>query len=84
MNRQEYYNRVKKTRNKTITDRTSKDEDYQILCQINYLSKQYIETLENALDEIEEILKQPMSNEFALCKALDEIEIIVNKTKGNE
>lgn len=40
--------------------------------------------LQQALNEIEEILKQHMPNEFALCKALDEIEIIVNKAKGNE
>lgn len=64
MNKEEYYNRVKKTRIKEMTDRTSRDEDYQISCQINYLSKRYIETLENALDEIEKYINKAQLGEF--------------------
>lgn len=77
MNREEYYNRVKKTRNKTITDRTSKDEDYQICCQVNYLSKRYIETLENALDEIENWLKEKADR-----SNLNDLLEIIKKAKG--
>lgn len=79
MNKEEYYNRVKKTRSKLMTDRISADEEYQIICQINYLSNQYIKTLEQALDEIEIKLQ----NETILID--DEIERllqIINKAKG--
>lgn len=62
---------------KQVVDKFKKIPNYDELIKIN-------NKLQQALNEIEEILKQPMPNEFALCKALDEIEIIVNKAKGNE
>lgn len=89
MNREEYYNRVKKTRNKTITDRTSKDEDYQICCQVNYLSKRYIETLENALDEIEKFLNKngnDLIDDYSLFSETyfyEELKEIIKKAKGD-
>lgn len=58
MNKEEYYNRVKKTRSKVMTDRMSVDEEYKMICQINYLNNQYIKTLEQALEEIEKWLKE--------------------------
>ena len=80
MNKQTYI----KLPNITVSD-LQKVVDYLDENNIKYI--EYLEEenkLEQALNEIEEILKGHMPNEFALCKALDEIEIIVNKAKGNE
>lgn len=59
---------------KQVVDKFKKIPDYDELIKAN-------NKLQQALNEIEEILKQPMQNVFELCKVLDEIEIVVNKAK---
>lgn len=46
MNKEEYYKRIEKVNNRFKTDRVSADEEYQLVCQKNYLSTKYIEHLE--------------------------------------
>lgn len=46
MNKEEYYKRIEKINNRFKTDRVSADEEYQLVCQRNYLSTKYIEHLE--------------------------------------
>lgn len=46
MDKEEYYNRIEKINNRFKTDRVSADEEYQLVCQRNYLSTKYIEHLE--------------------------------------
>ena len=41
MNKEEYYSRIEKINNKFRTDRVSADEEYQLVCQRNYLSTKY-------------------------------------------
>ena len=46
MDKEEYYKRIEKINNRFRTDRVSADEEYQLVCQRNYLSTKYIEHLE--------------------------------------
>ena len=46
MNKEEYYKQIEKINNRFRTDRVSADEEYQLVCQKNYLSTKYIEHLE--------------------------------------
>ena len=50
MNKEEYYKRIERINDKFKTDRVSTDEEYQLVCQKNYLSIKY--TNYNNLDEI--------------------------------
>lgn len=82
MNRKEYY---KKWREENKEHIKQYKKDYAKTHDSSFKKMQLKnKKLQQALNEIEEILKQPMPNEIALCKALDEIEIIVNKAKGNK
>ena len=65
MNKEEYYKRIKKINNRFKTDRVSADEEYQLVCQRNYLSTKYIEHLEQqckkqkeVIDKITDLIKQ--------------------------
>ncbi len=46
MNKEEYYKRIEKINNRFKTDRVGADEEYQLVCERNYLSTKYIENLE--------------------------------------
>lgn len=46
MNKEEYYKRIERINNRFKIDRVSADEEYQLVCQRNYLSIKYIEHLE--------------------------------------
>lgn len=46
MNEEEYYKRIEKINKRFRTERVSEDEEYQLVCQRNYLSTKYIEHLE--------------------------------------
>ena len=56
MNKEEYYSRIEKINNKFRTDRVSADEEYQLVCQKNYLSTKYIENLEQQCKKQKEII----------------------------
>lgn len=77
MNKQTYI----KLPNITVSD-LQKVVDYLDENNIKYIEYFKEENkLRQVLNEIDEILKQPMPDGIALCKALDEMEIIVNKPK---
>lgn len=56
MNKEEYYKRIEKINNRFKTDRVSADEEYQLVCQKNYLSTKYIEYLEQQCKKQKEII----------------------------
>lgn len=56
MNKEEYYKRIEKINNRFRTDRVSADEEYQLVCQRNYLSTKYIENLEQQCRKQKEII----------------------------
>ena len=55
MDKEEYYKRIEKINNRFKTDRVSADEEYQLVCQRNYLSTKYIEHLEQQCKKQKEI-----------------------------
>lgn len=56
MNKEEYYKRIEKINNRFKTDRVSADEEYQLVCQRNYLSTKYIEHLEQQCKKQQEVI----------------------------
>lgn len=79
MDKEEYYKRIEKINNRFKTDRVSADEEYQLVCQRNYLSTKYIANLEQqckkqkeAIDKAIELLNNPWSFESE-NKEVDEI-----------
>lgn len=56
MDKEEYYRRIEKINDKFRTDRVSADEEYQLVCQRNYLSTTYIENLEHQVKKQKEVI----------------------------
>ena len=56
MDKEEYYKRIERINNRFKTDRVSADEEYQLVCQRNYLSIKYIEHLEQQCKKQKEII----------------------------
>ena len=56
MDKEEYYKRIEKINNIFKTDRVSADEEYQLVCQKNYLSTKYIERLEQQCKKQKEVI----------------------------
>lgn len=56
MNKEEYYKRIERINNRFKTDRVSADEEYQLICQRNYLSTKYIEHLEQQNKKYKEVI----------------------------
>ncbi len=56
MNKEEYYKRIERINDKFKTDRLSADEEYQLVCQRNYLSTKYIGHLEQQCKNQKEII----------------------------
>lgn len=56
MDKEEYYKRIEKINNRFKTDRVSADEEYQLVCQKNYLSTKYIENLEQQCKKQKEVI----------------------------
>lgn len=56
MNKEEYYKRIERINDKFKTDRVSADEEYQLVCQRNYLSTKYIENLEQQIKKQKEVI----------------------------
>lgn len=55
---EEYYKRIEKINNRFKTDRISADEEYQLVCQKNYLSTKYIEHLEQQVKKQKEVINR--------------------------
>ena len=58
MDKEEYYKRIEKINNRFKTDRVSADEEYQLVCQRNYLSTKYIENLEQQCKKQKEVINK--------------------------
>ena len=56
MDKKEYYKRIERINNRFKTDRVSADEEYQLVCQRNYLSTKYIEHLEHQCKKQKEVI----------------------------
>ena len=56
MDKEEYYKRIERINNRFRTDRVSADEEYQLVCQRNYLSTKYIEHLEQQCKKQKEVI----------------------------
>ena len=56
MDKEEYYKRIERINNRFKTDRVSADEEYQSVCQRNYLSTKYIEHLEQQCQKQKEVI----------------------------
>lgn len=56
MDKEEYYKQIEKINNKFKTDRVSADEEYQLVCQRNYLSTKYIEELEQQVKKQKDVI----------------------------
>lgn len=56
MDKEEYYKRIERINNRFKTDRVSADEEYQLVCQKNYLSTKYIEHLEQQCKKQKEVI----------------------------
>lgn len=56
MDKEEYYKRIEKINNRFKTDRVSADEEYQLVCQRNYLSTKYIANLEQQCKKQKEVI----------------------------
>ena len=76
MNKEEYYNRIEKINNRFKTDRVSADEEYQLVCQRNYLSTKYIEHLE------QQCKKQKEINQKAIEYIKEELLDILKEVSG--
>lgn len=61
MNKEEYYKRIGRINSKLKTDRVSKDEEYQSVCQRNYLSTKYIENLEQQVKKQKEVIDKAVN-----------------------
>ena len=83
MDKEEYYKRIERINNRFKTDRVSADEEYQLVCQRNYLSTKYIEHLEQQckkqkeiIDKIKEYIKERFyfneeTGEYSLLHTFD-------------
>ena len=60
MDKKEYYKRIERINNRFKTDRVSADEEYQLVCQRNYLSTKYIEHLEQQCKKQKEVIDKTM------------------------
>ena len=56
MDKEEYYKRIEKINTRFKTARVSADEEYQLVCQKNYLSTKYIERLEQQCKKQKEVI----------------------------
>ena len=62
MDKEEYYKRIERINNRFKTDRVSADEEYQLVCQKNYLSTKYIENLEQQCKKQKEVIYKAIND----------------------
>lgn len=99
MDKEEYYKRIERINNRFKTDRVSADEEYQLVCQRNYLSTKYIEHLEqqvkkqkevinetiNAIDLVIELIKQqPTKDDRWILDRLNGFKIILEDKEASK
>ena len=95
MDKKEYYKRIERINNRFKTDRVSADEEYQLVCQRNYLSTKYIEHLEQQCKKQKEVIdkaieyiqeKQKIQYKFALShiECDDLLQILEELEQGSD
>lgn len=93
MEKEEYYKRIGKINSKFKTDRVSADEEYQLVCQKDYLSTKYIENLEQqckkqkeVIDKAKELIEHFKLTEWGMngYEPLDSIQNILNENEVSE
>lgn len=75
MNKEEYYKRIEKINNRFKTDRVGADEEYQLVCERNYLSTKYIENLEQKCKKLKQAI-----NKAILFYENNEQECVIGRT----
>lgn len=76
MDKEEYYKRIERINNRFRTDRVSADEEYQLVCQKNYLSTKYIEHLEQQVKKQKEVINR-------IFNETKETRNIINNNRGD-
>ena len=71
MDKEEYYKRIEKINNRFRADRVSVDEEYQLVCQKNYLSTKYIEHLEQQCKKQKEVIDKTIEKLYCWGETLD-------------
>lgn len=71
MDKKEYYKRIERINNRFKTDRVSADEEYQLVCQRNYLSTKYIEHLEQQCKKQKEVIDKTIEKLYCWGETLD-------------
>lgn len=66
MNKEEYYKRIEKINNRFKTDRVGADEEYQLVCQRNYLSTKYIENLEQQCKKQKKVINKAIDKLYSI------------------
>ena len=85
MNKEEYYKRIERINNRFRADRVSADEEYQLVCQKNYLSTKYIEHLEQqckkqkeVIDKTKDIINDYLKEDYSIYTENEiEVDLIV-------
>ena len=70
MDKEEYYRRIEKINDKFRTDRVSADEEYQLVCQRNYLSTTYIANLEQQVKKQKEVIDKAIDKLYCWGEVL--------------
>jgi predicted GNAT superfamily acetyltransferase len=84
MDKKEYYNRIEKINNRFKTDRVSADEEYQLVCQKNYLSSKYIENLEQQLKKQKEVIDKIKNVQIEMPKSNYSYDYMIYRSKIDE
>ena len=71
MEKEEYYKRIERINNRFKTDRVSADEEYQLVCQKNYLSTKYIANLEQKCKKQKEVIDKAIEKLYCWGETLD-------------
>ena len=89
MDKEEYYKRIEEINNRFNTDRVSDDEEYQLVCQRNYLSTKYIKNLEQQCKKQKEVIDkaiETLEKGITFCEndsqgIYDKCNIAINRDK---
>ena len=89
MDKEEYYKRIEKINNRFKTDEVSADEEYQLVCEKNYLSTKYIEKLEQQCKKQKEVIDkaiETLEKGITFCEndsqgIYDKCNIAINRDK---
>lgn len=81
MDKEEYYKRIERINDKFKTDRVSADEEYQLVCQRNYLSTKYIEHLEQQCKKQKEVIDKIKNVQIEMPKSNYSYDYMIYRSK---